>query len=426
MTVRRKSPLVIVDTKELVLRDKKGKPILNYLGEEQLDEKAWLQEREQGRDLVNLSIEVLYQFGGSSASIITGTNPWNNKLLYWQEKKGLKKKKHLDTDATRSGHIYEPQLRAKFGDIMTRNGHKVKIVNDTNMYRCAHTDDNGDLLYPFMIADVDGIISVNGKVGILECKTLNVETPHGRNIRDNYWKEGKVPPYYEDQVRHYMCVMNLDFAYVICGWGPLDSQTAIIKVTRDMDKEEALCKLESDFYQSLIDDVEPDERDVPVEQLLTLYGQEFPPVADTKGDAIEISDEFDLDIRQLLSIKEQEEKIDAEIERLTEQKEKLSKLGAASELQLTKLLGDNSKAYGMYEIDDKHIVWVHCNRSKKRATYDCKSIKNDFPELWEKAGSESFSISKLTTAEKSLIAHLKNPDVYSDKTTFSINVSDKK
>lgn len=420
------SPSIIVDTATLILKDKKGKPILNYLGETQLDEKAWLKEREQGSDLPNLPVDVPFQFGGSSVSAITGTSPFNSKGMFWKQKKGLMPTPKIDTDATRSGHIYEPQLRAKFGDIMTRNKHRVKIINDTNMYRCAHLDDNGDLLYPFMIADVDGIISVDGKVGILECKTLNVESPIGRRTRDNYWKAGIVPPYYEDQVRHYMCVMNLDFAYVICGWGPLDEQTAIIKVERDLAKEEALCKLESDFYQSLIDNIEPDEREIPVDELLTLYEQEYAPVADLKDEAIEISDEYDLDIRQLLSVQEQEKAIDEEIEKLEEKKAKVHKIAQESELTLIKLLGDEKRAYGMYELDDKHIVWVHSNKKKKRTTYNIAAIKADFPELWDKAGSESFSASKLSTAEKSLIAGCKNPTQYNDEFNFSINVSEKK
>lgn len=424
--VKLNSPKVICDTAYLILKDKNGKPKLDYLGREMLDEDAWLLRRKEALPEEGLDIEVPYQIGGSAASYLTGSNPYNNRCTYWRQLKGLEKTEKVDNDATRSGHIYEPQLRDKFGDIMTRLGKTVKISNDTRMFRCGHIDENGDLVYPHMIADVDGIVSVDGKVGILECKTLNVETPNGRKIRDEFWLNGIVPPYYEDQVRHYMCVMNLDFAYVICGWGPLDSQTAIIKVERDFEKEEALCNLESEFVQSLIDDNEPDERFVPVDDLLILYGKKYAPVIDSKDDAISISEDYDLDIKQLLSVQEQEEKIDKQIEELKKKKEQIHELGQESELELMKLLGDNEKAYGMYELDDKHIVWVHSNRKKKRTSYNITAIKSNFPELWDKAGSESFSASKLSTAEKTLIASCKNPVEYDKKRTFSISVSEKK
>ena len=412
MGVQYNNPLIIVDTATLILKDKAGNPILDFEGKEQLDEKAWLKEREQGRDIKTLGIDVPFQIGGSSASTIMGLNPWVSKTAYYNEKLGLiKKNKKQNSDALQSGHTFEDAIRRRFCELMIEDGYRVKLVNDTNMYRCNHRDEDGNLLYPFMIGDCDGIISVNGKVGILEIKT----TDDWGVIKD-YWEKGICPPYYEMQVRHYMCVMNLPYAYICCAWGVRANKIAIIRIERDMDKEKLLCEAEADFIQHLINKEEPDEREDNQKKLREFYEDKYDEVFPEQKSAFEIPDEYDLDIREYLDAKE-------ELDKLKKKEKVYTDIMQEVENKMVKLFCDDKLQYGQYDLDDKHKVFVNVKQTLKRTTYDLEKIKVEQPELWDKGKTISFAKSNLAKSEQKIIEDYALPREVSSR-KFSLKVVD--
>jgi len=395
-----RNPLIICDTAtDLVLKDKTGNPILDFEGNEQLDVLAWRREREQGRDLKTLGINVPFQFGGSSAPKILGIDPWSSKTQYATEKLqggNIPKVLPKQTDAFASGHTYEPAIRRRFCEVMIDRGFKVKCLDDTKMYRCGHTDEDGNLLYPFMIGDVDGIVSINGKIGVLEIKST---TPRSEAV-SKYWEQGICPPYYEMQVRHYLCVMNLPFAYICCAWGLRADSMAIIRIDRDMEKEEMLCKAEKEVYDCLCNGEVPDESEDNQELLREFYDKKYSEVFPPKKPSFAIPDEYDMDIREYLEAKEQIEALQPEYDKLDRRKKIYEDIMLEVENKLIKLLSDDCSTFGQYDLDDEHLVFIGNKQKMSRAEYDLDRMEAENPDLFEKGKKVSFVQSKLNAGEK--------------------------
>lgn len=70
------------------------------------------------------------------------------------------------------------------------------------------------------------------------------------NATENWWSNGKeiVPVYYEAQGRHYMAVMNLNHVFYCCLYGNSEQETIIRHIERDLDYENELIAIESDFW----------------------------------------------------------------------------------------------------------------------------------------------------------------------------------
>ena len=98
-------------------------------------------------------------------------------------------------------------------------------------------------VHEFMIADVDGFVKEDdGSRSILECKST------GTFNRDA-WENGAVPYNYELQCRHYMAVMNLNRAYIICIMGNTLNDVYVRVIERDMEIEEAIIQEEQYFWE---------------------------------------------------------------------------------------------------------------------------------------------------------------------------------
>ena len=95
-----------------------------------------------------------------------------------------------------------------------------------------------------MLANVDRFIDLpDGSVGILECKTANINSK-------SKWEDGGVPFHYECQVRHYLAVMDLDVAYIACLFENNSDTMAIRRIDRDPVFEEELIAAEKDFWEN--------------------------------------------------------------------------------------------------------------------------------------------------------------------------------
>lgn len=255
------NPILIGDTAELIKKDEYGNPILQYGYRPEFDNDEWLKWRQHGKDG-----DMEFQFGGSDTAAILGISPWVSRHKLWSMKKGIKPafKEDMNRDALEDGHDYEEGIRLNFCRKMEEEGHTVELWNDTNMYR------SGNPKYPFAIADCDGVVLIDGSPAILECKSTKFDlTDKNRKVRNQYlenhalmkyWKKGQVPPYYLCQVRHYMAVLNIDTAYVICKYS-FGVEPAIIEVRRDLDEEEKLMEAEYDFAQLIYNNIEPSDEE---------------------------------------------------------------------------------------------------------------------------------------------------------------------
>lgn len=230
----------------------------------------WLQFRQHG-------------IGGSDASAVCGMNRWRGPLDVYLDKLG-KTPAQEDNEAMYWGRTMEPVLRDEFAK---RTGKTVEAM--PYMFSCKE--------YPFMIADIDGIVrEEDGSVSLLELKTAN-----GFATAD--WESG-LPQEYYIQIQHYLSVCDLPKAYVAVLIGGNHFQYE--ELARDEDTIRMVIAMEKAFWHNNILGVVPPKADETSGPALdTLY----PASGNT---SIILPDEADQLIKQLNDLKEVEAQVKAE------------------------------------------------------------------------------------------------------------------
>lgn len=179
-----------------------------------------------------------FAIGGSDIAAIYGESPWNTPLdlFYLKTKKKRFNEAPENVEAKRTGHRAEPYVLDMYKDVTGREA----IANSLQV---RHPDEK----YSHCVANVDGFIYDEevGEVGIYEGKTTS-----GSNfpaIKD--WKAGKVPRYYDLQVRFYMAIWDLNYADIYCAWGLRPSESACVRIHREKDIEEAILEDAETFVE---------------------------------------------------------------------------------------------------------------------------------------------------------------------------------
>ena len=96
--------------------------------------------------------------GGSDAGIIAGCNPYRSIFELWQEKRGEIPVREEESEVIHFGKVLEDVVRKEF---IQRTGLMVRKKN--SILRSKE--------YPFMIADLDGVVSeFDGTYSIFEAK----------------------------------------------------------------------------------------------------------------------------------------------------------------------------------------------------------------------------------------------------------------
>lgn len=275
-----------------------------------LTEDEWLDYRRGG-------------IGGSDVSIIYGVSHFRcNRDLYY-DKLGIKPMREEEDDTwlqKEMGHVLEELVAKVFAKKTGLRVYEVKKM-------FSHPD------YPFMRADVDRfVIDADGRKGILECKTTNYQN------RDA-WADGKFPYQYELQIRHYMAVMNLDFAYIACLWGNSENDFAYRKITRDYDFEDDIIESEQYFWEEFIEKrIEPEFNGAPDLALhcLKLHLEEADASLGKKAFPATLS----TDVEEYLKLKEEKSKLDADVRNIDKKIKQISipiieEMGAFCESELS-------------------------------------------------------------------------------------------
>lgn len=365
------NPKVIVDTKDLVLTVN-GVVQKNAQGEPLLDEKEWLKYRRLG-------------IGGSDTSTILGLSPWRSIKELWDDKVGNEPfiKKNFNAMSKDIGHMAEPYIRYQIVPFLLKQIGitNFKISEDTRMFK------HGNPEYSFALADVDGLISIDGKLGILELKTTSFRN---KDTLEE-WKSGIVPPYYMSQIRHYMAVMNLDFAYICVVWGlnPL-TEAILIKVGRNLALEEQLMNSEKEFWDKyVIPKVEPEDSFTNPATALSYMGRRFEWEKNSEP----------VDMNLVAPIITERLNIQSQLDALEIEKKNLQAQLDFCDVEIGGIL--NGKQYGNYFIDASHRIDVYCEPKKTRASYDIPKLMKDFPTIYEKGAR--FAATDLTNSEKSAI-----------------------
>ena len=178
-----------------------------------LPRKEWLNWRTSG-------------IGGSDVSIIFGLNKFRSVYQLWLEKTGQVIPVEEENDYTHFGTILEPIVKAEF---TRRTGLKIRSRN-----AILQSEE-----YPFMLADLDGVIYENGEMCIFEAKTAST-------YKKEIWEEG-VPVEYQLQIQHYMAVTGAKKTYIAALVG--GNQFFYYEVFRDEELINIIIQVEKEFWQ---------------------------------------------------------------------------------------------------------------------------------------------------------------------------------
>lgn len=272
--------------------------------------------------------------GGSDVSVIAGLNKYRSVFQLWLEKTGQMAPDEDGNDYTHFGTILEPVVKQEF---MRRTGLKVRAKR-----MLLQSED-----YPFMLADLDGVINENGKMCIFEAKTASA-------YKQEIWEKG-VPEEYQLQVQHYMAVTGAEKTYIaaLVGGNHFYCHT----VYRDNELIELITKLEKKFWErNVLQNIEPmpDGSDATTDFLNKKYGS-------SNGKTIELPEDA-------LGLCSQYEQLADEIDSLKERKEAVAN-------QLKNFLKDNESG----TVGGRKVTWKQITST----SFDKKRLEKEHKEIYD-------------------------------------------
>lgn len=286
----------------------------------ELSRSEWLKYRTKG-------------IGGSDVSIIAGINPFKSVHQLWLEKTGQIEPEEQGSEYTHFGTLLEPIVRKEFTE---RTGIKVR-----QKHMLLQSEE-----YPFMFADLDGVINEDGEMCIFEAKTASA-------YKQETWEEG-VPAPYILQVQHYMAVTGAKKTYIAALVG--GNHFFWHEIPRDEEMIGKIIAMEKYFWEThVIGGVEP----IPdgSEATTNYFNSKF---SSSNGQTIELPQEA-------LSVCDEFDRISAEIKKLETEK------NAAANLLKSYL-----KEAEIGIVGERKITWKEIYKS----SLDTKRLKSEKPDVY--------------------------------------------
>lgn len=235
-----------------------------------------------------------------------------------------------------------------------------------------------DSEYPFMLADLDGLVYEDNdpsKLCGLEFKTTN---PRNKRL----WKSGVLGEdaicpnlSYIVQIRHYMRVRNLYRFYLVVSFNNGPSDNVVIRVDRDISLEKELVDKEKIFWEKFILNKKvPEDTFVSANELEVLRKDYYViRLADVSSDEVEDDNMASL-LRNYFDLRNNLKALE---EQVKEQKDLL----ATQEAAMLDSLIKNGSAKIKIHISEDEYVYVEGKLSKARAKFDRKALKKAYPEI---------------------------------------------
>lgn len=168
---------------------------------------------EQWLELRNNSI------GGSEAPAICGLSEWNSQYEIWENKIGLRKEEKKINASMFSGMLFEDPIRNAFRHWefidnddekqtlaqirMRENFMNKRVLREVSKPNAIYYSKQ----YPFIHANLDGLVNENGEEVLVEVKSI------GQWTLKKY--KTLLPPYHIVQLHHYMIVTGIRKAYLL-------------------------------------------------------------------------------------------------------------------------------------------------------------------------------------------------------------------
>lgn len=267
--------------------------------------------------------------GGSDSAAVCGLSRFSSPLDVWLLKTG-RKPAQPDNEAMHFGRLLEPVVRQEFA-------RRTRLTIKECPYILSSKE------YPFMIANVDGIVTEkDGTKAVLEIKTTNSLTA----IKDI---EDGLPVEWFLQVQHYLSVTELSKAHVVILIGGNKLQSQIIE--RDEETIQTLIALESHFWSEFV------LKNVP------------PPVDEHSGDALAILYPTSNESRVLLPV-EADELINQWLEiKKAEDDIKTAKTTCENKLKALLKEAETGTAPNGYTVSWKNYSQSRLDSTKLKAAY---------------------------------------------------------
>lgn len=272
--------------------------------------------------------------GGSDVSVIAGINPFKSIHQLWREKTGQAEPEESENEYMHFGTILEPIVRREF---MERTGLKVR-----QKHMLLQSEE-----YPFMLADLDGVIYENGELCIFEAKTASA-------YKQEIWEEG-VPAAYILQVQHYMAVTGARKTYIAALVG--GNRFFYHVVERDEEMIGKIIAMERYFWDvHVLGGVEPipDGSNATTEYFNTRFGK-------CSGDTIKLPEEA-------LAVCE-------EYEALSQQLKEIETAKNAAANQLKNYLKEAETGI----VGNRTVTW----KPMSRTSIDTRRLKAEQPEIYD-------------------------------------------
>ncbi len=272
--------------------------------------------------------------GGSDVSVIAGVNPFRSIFQLWLEKTGQVEPEETENDNTHFGNVLEPVIKREFSK---RTGLKVRAK------RALLQSEE----YPFMLADLDGVIYENGKMNLFEAKTASA-------YKQEIWEKG-IPEEYVLQVQHYMAVTGAEKTYLAALVGGNRFYWKVVR--RDEQKIAEIIELEKAFWEENVlagKEPVPDGSGATTDFLNEKY-------ASSNGNTILLPEEA-------LSLCRRYEELSGQLNELQDKKDAVSN-------QLKNFLKNNeSGVIGEYRVTWKQVTSM---------TFDKKRLERENHALYE-------------------------------------------
>ena len=273
--------------------------------------------------------------GGSDVSVIAGINPYRSVYQIWLEKTGQIEPAESENEYTHFGTILEPVIRREF---MERTGLKVRQKHMLLQ----------SVEHPFMLANLDGVINLNGEMCIFEAKTASA-------YKLDDWQSG-IPPEYMLQVQHYMAVTGAVKTYIAALIGGNYFEYRLIE--RDDEMIAKIITMEKLFWE------------------VNVLGGIAPEIDGTKATTEFFNSKYNFSNGQTIALPED---VITDCEEYSRLSDEISKLTAAKDAicnRLKSLLGNNETGVaGKYKISWKQVI---------SSGFDKTRLKADDPELYQK------------------------------------------
>lgn len=357
---------------------------LNYPGPDVLVDAASFVDDEvstaEGKWLAHRRLYV----GGSDCSAVLGKNHYKSNLDLYYDKIGANPIPKKETDGedinliTAWGHMAE-----EYVGLWYHVQHPdEEVITDTNMYTMAG--------HPYIGGDVDGIIKMpDGHYALLEIKTTSF-------FNREAWANNAIPVPYEIQLRHYMAIMGLWEAVIVC---MVDRDTFYVRhLVRDLDAEYALVKAVDSFWKDNVEKHhEPKPCGTPESIIKALRKYKLGNGIDKKIPNIKLGDEFYTKCVEYDTVDERYREVKAEADRLDDLRKEMT-------IPLIQAMGQAPDAYTTSP--DGQTMFVLKQTVRKTTSSDKKYAEANLPEdvynriFTTKVSAPSLSIKKSSCAGK--------------------------